>query len=164
MGYKSGIYNAFLFLHVLAVIVGFGGVLLNGIYASRARRYDPSQALAVLEVNGFVSTKVAEWFIIAAGVLGFGLVSLSDNVVSWGQTWVWLSILLYVVSLGVSHGLLLPRVRTMLATQAGLVAGTASADAPARMEALGKQVGMFSAALDLSFVVILALMIFKPGS
>jgi len=164
MGFNSGVYNVFLFLHVLAVIVGFGGVLLNGLYASRARRYEPAQTLAVLEVNGFVSSRVAEWFILAAGILGFGLVSLSDGVFSWGQTWVWLSILLYVVSLGVSHGLLLPRVRTMIATQAGLVAGTASADAPARMEALGKQVGMFSGALHLSFVVILVLMIFKPGS
>jgi len=164
MGFNSGVYNVFLFLHVLAVIVGFGGVLLNGIYASRARRYDPSQALAVLEVNGFVSTKVAEWFIIAAGVLGFGLVSLSDDVFSWGQTWVWLSILLYVVSLGVSHGLLLPRVRTMIATQAELASGSAPSETTARVAALGKQVGAFSGILHLSFVVILALMIFKPGS
>ncbi len=55
MGYESFLYNVFLFLHVLAVIIGFGGVLLNGLYASRARRYTPDQTLAVMEVNGFVS-------------------------------------------------------------------------------------------------------------
>lgn len=164
MGYDSFLYKLFLFLHVLAVIIGFGGVLLNGLYASRARRYTPDQTLAVMEVNGFVSMKVAEIFIYLAAVFGFGLVGLSNDVYTFGQLWIWLSIVVYVVSLGVSHGVLMPRVRTMTELQREVAAGTAGPDTPGRMEALGKQIGASSGVLHLAFVVILVLMIWKPGA
>jgi uncharacterized membrane protein len=164
MGYDSFLYKLFLFLHVLAVIIGFGGVLLNGLYASRARRYTPDQSLAVMEVNGFVSMKVAEIFIFLAAVFGFGLVGLSDDVYTFGQLWIWLSIIIYVVYLGISHGVLMPRVRALTALQRELAGGTAGPDAPGRIEALGKQIGASSGVLHLAFVVILILMIWKPGA
>ena len=164
MGYESFLYNVFLFLHVLSVIVGFGGVLLNGLYASRARRYTPDQTLAIMEVNGFVSMKVAEIFIYLAAVFGFGLVGLSERVYTFGQLWIWLSIVIYVVSLGVSHGVLMPRVRAMTNLQREIAAGTAGAETPSRMEALGKQIGASSGVLHLAFVAILVLMVWKPGA
>ena len=38
VGLNSGIYKFLLVLHLIAVVVGFGGVMLNGVYAARAKR------------------------------------------------------------------------------------------------------------------------------
>ena len=164
MGVGSFGYNVVLLLHILSAIVGFGGVILNGVYASRARQLPPEQNLAVMEVNSFVSMKVAEIFIYLVPIFGLGLVSMGDW--GWGSLWVWLSIVLYIVSLGVSHGALMPTVKKMLDLQREMVASGPPAGGPppqaAQLEAMGKRVGGMSAVLHLSLVVILVLMIWKP--
>jgi uncharacterized membrane protein len=171
MGVNSFLYNLFLLLHIVCVIVGFGGVVLNGVYAARAQKLPPAQGLAVMETNTFVSVKVAELFIYAVPVFGLGLVGLSDKVYSFSQLWVWLSLLVYVVALGVSHGALMPRVKRMLRLQHEMLdaapAGGAPAGGPppqvAEVQGLGQQIGMISMVLHLSLVVLLVLMIWKPG-
>jgi len=164
VGVGSFGYNVVLLLHILSAIIGFGGVILNGVYASRARQLPPEQNLAVMEVNTFVSMKVAEVFIYLVPIFGLGLVSMGDW--GWGSLWVWLSIVLYVLSLGVSHGALMPTVKKMLDLQREMVAAGPSAGGPppqvAQLEAMGKKVGGLSMVLDLSLVVILVLMIWKP--
>ncbi|MEO2104054.1 MAG: hypothetical protein ABGZ36_00275, partial [Actinomycetota bacterium] len=61
-----------------------------------------------------------------------------------------------------------PRVRRMVALQKDLVAaGPATGGPPpqaALLEATGKQIGAMSGFLHLSMVVVLALMIWKPGA
>ncbi len=168
MGIGSFVYNLVLLLHILCAIVGFGAVMLNGVYASRARALPPEQALAVNEVNTFVSLRIAEWFIYLVPIWGFGLVGLSDGVIEFSETWVWLSILLYAVALAASLFAMQPRVRRMLVLQREMVAAGPPAGGPppqaAQLEPLGKQVGAISGILHLSMVVVLALMIWKPGA
>lgn len=110
---------------------------------------------------------VAEYFIYAVFLLGLALVGLGDNLFDFGQTWIWLSTALFVAALGVSHGALRPRVRTMNALMEELAAAPATAGgAPpqaAELERLGKQVAALEALLDVTLVVILVLMVFKPG-
>ena len=161
MGVTSFAYRLVLLLHILSAIVGFGGVLLNGVYAARAKKRPPAEGLAVMEVNAFVSVKVAEIFIYLTAVFGLGLVGLSDKVWKFGQTWVWLAIVVYVVALGISHGLLMPRVKKLLAGMKSAVSGGGAP--PAELAKLEPQIGAISMALDLALVVILVLMIWKPG-
>jgi len=166
MGLNSFGYNVVLLLHIVCVIVGFGGVILNGVYAAKAQQLPPEQNLAVMEVNSFVSMKVAEVFIYLVPVWGLGLVGMSDTTYTFGQTWVWLSLVVYVLSLGVSHGALMPRVKRMLETQRDMVASPPSGPEDARIATLqagGKQVGAMSMVLNLSLVVMIVLMIWKPG-
>ena len=166
MGVNTFGYNVLLLLHIVCVIVGFGGVILNGLYAAKAQQLPPDQNLAVMEVNSFVSMKVAEIFIYLVPVFGLGLVGMSDKAYTFGQTWVWLSIVVYVLSLGVSHGALMPRVKRMLETQRDMVANPPSGPDDGRiamLQASGKQVGAISGVLHLSLVVILVLMIWKPA-
>ena len=166
MGVDSFGYNVVLLLHIVCVIVGFGGVILNGVYASRARRLPPEQNLAVMEVNSFVSMKVAEIFIYLTPVFGFALMGMSDKVFQISQMWIWLSLVIYVVSLGVSHGLLMPKVKTMLATQREMLDAPATGPDDPRvsvLESTGKQIGALSGVLHLSLVAMLVLMIWKPG-
>ena len=160
-------YDLVLLLHILAAIIGFGAVFLNALYGAQVRARRGSEGLAILQAN-FLVSKVAEYFIYAVFVLGFVLVLMSDDVWSFGDTWVWLSMLLYIVGLGLSHGILQPSVRRMIALMEEMeTAGPPAAGPPpqaAEMQEIGKRVGVTGAALNILLVVILYMMVFKPGA
>jgi uncharacterized membrane protein len=80
-------------------------------------------------------------------VLGFGLVSMSDDLVSMGDTWVWLSIVLWIALMGLLHGLIYP-------TQAAIARGDDGA--MTQMDKVGP-IGVILA------IVLLFLMVVKPG-
>jgi hypothetical protein len=165
-GYGSFSFNLFLFLHIVCAIIGFGGVMLNGVYASRAKKLPPAEALAVMEVNTFVSLNIAEYFIYATLGLGLALVGLSDTTFRFSQTWVSVSCLVYVVALAVSVRGLQPAVRTMLAVQRELVESPEGPEVATRAEQaarLERRIGMYSGVLHLALAVIIVMMIWKPG-
>jgi uncharacterized membrane protein len=171
MGITSTAYKIVLLLHILCAIVGFGTVFLNGLYGAQAKRRPGPGGLAIQEANLFVS-KIAEYFIYAVFILGIGLVSMSDDAWKFSQTWIWLAMLLYIVGIGVSHGVLFPNAKKMRDLAAEMVAaGPPPADAPpgpppqvAEMERRGKTLGAASTFLHLLLVAILVLMIWKPGA
>jgi uncharacterized membrane protein len=164
--YNSDFYDIVKVLHILCAIIGFGGVLLNGLYGAQAKARGGVAAAAIGHAN-FRVTQVAEYFIYATLVLGLALVGLGHNLFDFGQTWIWLSVVLFVGALGVSHGLLIPRVKRMNALFDELAAVPAGASSPppqaAELDALTKQIAMLSAVLDVVFVVLLVFMVFKPG-
>ena len=165
--YNSDAYNIVKILHILCAIIGFGGVTLNGVYGAQIRARAGREGAAIGQAVYRVST-VAEYFIYAVFVLGLALVGLGNNAFDFGQTWIWLSIILFVIGLGLSHGALRPRVRRMNALMEEMVAapaGTGGGPPPqaAQLEALGKQVAAIEAVLDVLLVVILVFMVFKPG-
>ena len=168
VGLNSGIYKFLLVLHLLAVVVGFGGVMLNGLYGARAKRAGGRQGLAVSEANFWVSDKVAEPFIYAVFVLGILLVLTSDDAWGFDQNWISFSMLLYIIGIGLSHGVMRPAVKRMNALQAELAgAGPApGAGGPppqvAELESLGQRVGVVGAVLNIIVVIVIALMVWKP--
>jgi uncharacterized membrane protein len=167
--YMSDIYKIVLVLHILCAIVGFGAVMLNAIYGQQAKARRGSEGLAISEANYLVS-KIGEYFIYAVFLLGIALVLIGDNVIDFGQTWVWLSMTLFICALGISHGLLAPRVRRLQALMREMIhmgppAAGAAGPPPqvTQMEGIGKQVALFGTTLQVLLVVILTLMIFQPG-
>lgn len=160
-------YDLVLLLHILAAIVGFGAVFLNALYGAQVRARRGSEGLAILEAN-FLVSKVGTYFIYAVFVLGIVLVLMSDDVWSFGDTWIWLSMLLYIVGIGLSHGVQQPSVRRMIALMEEMgTAGPPAAGPPpqaAEMQELGKRLGATGATLNVLLVVILYLMVFKPGA
>jgi uncharacterized membrane protein len=171
MGLDGDLYRIVLVLHILCAIVGFGGVLLNGLYAAQAKARKGPEGLAISQAN-FLVSKVAQYFIYGVFVFGVLLVPLSDEAWEFEQAWVWLAMALYLVALGISHGLLRPTVERIIGLQEQLVAmgpppaGATGGPPPQvlQLEEQGKRAGMFAAALQLLFVVILVLMVFKPGA
>ena len=163
----GGFYKFVLVLHILCAIVGFGAVVLNGIYGVQAKNRPGPGGLAIMQAN-YAATKVGEYFIYAVFVLGLALVGLSDPVWKFSQTWVWLAIVLYIVSLGISHGVLFPALKRMRVLMGEMVAAGPPQGGPppqvTEMQALGKRVGAAGATLDVMVVVILVLMVFKPGA
>lgn len=116
----------------------------------------------------FLVSKVGTYFVYAVFLLGLVLVLMSDDVWSFGDTWIWASMLLYIVGIGLSHGIQQPSVRRMIALMEEMeTAGSPAAGPPpqaAEMQELGKRLGATGATLNVLLVLILYLMVFKPGA
>jgi hypothetical protein len=168
--YDSGFYKFFLILHILCAIVGFGAVVLNGIYGQqmkvRMQSGKTTEALAIYDANFFVS-QIGEYFIYAVFVFGLITGLLGDPFIKFDQTWLWLSVVLYIIAIGISHGLLLPAVKRMGALMREVEAGPPPVGGPppqaAEMATLGQRIGTVGPVLNLFLVVILFLMVWKPG-
>ena len=174
-------YNVVLLLHILTAIVGFGAVFLNALYGRAAERRKGVEGLAIAEVNYDVSL-MAGYFIYAVPVFGILLVLMSDTgsgerAYEFSQAWISASFVLYIVGLGVSHGVLRPNMKAMHALMRELVAmpPASSAGPPAtgagagrppqvdEIERRGRTVGVAGAVLNLILIIILYLMVWKPG-
>jgi uncharacterized membrane protein len=169
MGITSGGYKLLLLLHILAVIIGLGTVALNGLYGRETRQRRGKEGLAIAEATEFVSG-IAQYVIYLIPVFGILLVFASDKVYSMSDAWISASLALFVVALGISHGVLGPNFRKMLGLMRELEAGPPAGAPPtgpppqvAELERRGRTVGMAGASLNILLVVLTALMIWKPG-
>jgi uncharacterized membrane protein len=169
---NSGTYKLVLALHILAAIVGFGGVFLNALYGQQAKSRRGREGLAIAEANYLVSN-IAEFVIYGVFIFGILLVLLSDEVWTFGQFWIWSSIALFIIGLGVAHAVLRPNVRRMNALMAELaeMGSPPMGDSPggpppqvSELEERGQRVGLAGTTLNVIVVLILFLMIWKPGS
>lgn len=169
MGIGSTAYKLVLMLHILAIIIGFGGVMLNGIYGAEAKKRKGPTGHAVGEANLHVS-KIAEKVIVTIPIWGILLVILSDGVWEFSQAWVGLALVLFILTMGFATAVQLKNQKRMV----GLAGELATAGPPpagasgpppqvAEMEALEKKLGMGGALLSVMVVVLIALMVFKPG-
>jgi hypothetical protein len=169
-GIDGGFYKFVLVLHIFCAIVGFGAVFLNGVYGAQMKARMQSgrvaEAIGIYEANLLVS-KIGEYFIYAVFILGFAVLGLSDSVWKFSQTWVWLSVVIYIVAIGLSHGVLMPAVKRMGVLMHEMAAGPPPVEGPppqaAEMASIGQKLGVVGPVLDLALIVILFLMVFKPG-
>jgi len=164
---NDGLYHFLFFLHISAAIVGFGGVVLNGVYGAQAKQRPGPGGLAITEANLFVTTKICEIAIYLVPIFGFGLIGASDSAWEFSQTWVIASLVMYVVALGIAHAVLLPNGKRMVELQREMLAGPPPAGGPppqvAQMEAAGKKLAAAGMTNNLLLVAILVMMIWKPG-
>ena len=165
-GLNSGIFKALLVLHILSAIVGLGAVMLNGLYAAQSQKRPGPAGRAVSEANYAVSN-IAEKVIYLIPVFGILLVLASDSAIKFSTTFVWLSLVLFIAALGVSHAVLIPGHRKINAMLLEMEQGPPPAGGPppqlAQIQALGKAQAAAGASLNVIVAVILILMIWKPG-
>jgi len=168
LAYESGLSNTFkvlLVLHILSAIVGIGGVTLNGLYAAQAQKRQGPTGRAVSEANLAV-TNVAEKVIYLVPVFGILLVFASNDFVKFSYTFVWLSLVLFVIAIGISHSALIPGHKKINSLLLEMEQGPSPVGGPppqvAQIEELGKRQGAAALVLDLLLVVILCLMIWQP--
>lgn len=166
MGYQGTAYNIVLVLHILASIFGLGGVSLNALYAAQSQQRPGPGGLAVAEAN-FAVNLVAEKIIYVVPILGLVLVWLSDGTWTFSQTWVWLSIVVYVLALAVSHSILLPGAKKINALLREMVEQGPPVGGPppqaAQLAALGKRMAAAGGFEHLMLAALILLMVFKPG-
>ena len=173
MGVDTTAYNIVFMLHIISIIVGFGGVILNGIYGSEAKKRKGAEGAAIGAANLHV-TEIAEKVIMTVPIWGIGLVLMSDGAWKFSQLWVGLALVLFILTMGFATGVQLRNQKRMsqlanelsMAGAGGPPPGGAAGGPPpqvAEMEALEKKLGMGGAFLSFMIVVLIYLMVFKPG-
>lgn len=156
MGVDTNLYNAVLVLHILAVVIGFGGMFIAGFYDNESRKLPGGEGLVVAQATMKVSSQIPTVAVCAVPILGILLVLMSDDVWKFSQAWVSLSFLLYIVLMGLAIGLQVPTLRKLMALRAA--GGNAT-----EVEALGKKAATVGGIVNVLWIVILVLMVFKPG-
>jgi len=145
--YRDTPYKIMLFAHILLIMIALSPAVVHTIlFKLEAKRPDGDPAAIARRVIG-LPTKIYDGALIVGAVLGFGLISMSDDVISMGDTWVWLSIVLWIALMGLLHGLIYP-------TEAAIARGDEGA--MAQMDKVGP-LGVIIA------IVLLFLMVVKPG-
>lgn len=148
-------YKLFLFLHLLAAIFAVGPLVGAATTASRALRTPDADAAR----SAARTVRIYSYVSVVVVVLGMGLMSAkapwdeSQHVAEIGDTWIWLSLLLWVAAMGVSLALLVPSL-TKAAAEIGASRGVGSLTG--RVAAGGGVVGLIYAAIVL-------LMVYQPG-
>jgi hypothetical protein len=172
VGTNSGLYKLFLVLHFLTIIIGFGPIVLAGVFGTKATARPGREGAAISLATFEVLEEWAEKFIYAAPVFGILLVLVSDDAWKFSQTWISLAFLVYFLAVGVLHGAHKPNLRRMNALMAELQAGAPGAGATAggpppqvaELELRGRRAAIVGGVLNLLLVVLLVLMVWKPGA
>jgi uncharacterized membrane protein len=149
------VFKLLLFLHLLAAVFAVGPLVGAATTASRALRKPDADAARsaarMIRLYSFASIVVV--------IIGMGLMSQkapwdsSEEVAKIGDTWIWLSLLLWVCAMAVSLGLLAP---SLIRAAAAIGGGGTVSDQVARVAAAGGVFGLIYAAIVL-------LMVYQPG-
>ena len=158
------LYELLLTLHILGVVFGIGPVVLNGVYAAKARKVGPPAQGAIMRTN-FEVGMIAEKIIYTIPVTGLLLVweGHDERGLGLDQTWLWLSLVLYVVALGISHGVMVPSAKKMQAIGARFASGQGTPADGAEAGGLQKKLAAGGMTLNLLTIVLIVLMVVQPG-
>lgn len=140
-------YNIVLVLHILSAFVAFSPAFVHPVLGEQSKAFDGtgrSTLLGFIVQNG---RRIYAPALIVTGILGFALQGMSDGAWEFGQTWIWLAILIWIVMNGLLHAVVLP-------------AEQAVADGDDAAESRLKAGGLAITAL---LVVMIYLMVDKPG-
>ncbi len=158
MGIDTNLYEFVLVLHILAVIIGFGGMFISGFYGNEALKRPGREGLAVAETTAKITALAPMMAIYSVPILGILLVLLSDDTWKFSEAWVSLSFLLYIVLLVLAITVQTPTVRKMIALRSG-----ADGAQPLEMQKLGRTAATVGGIVNVLWIIVLFLMVFKPG-
>ena len=158
MGVDTDLYNLVLVLHILAVIIGFGGTFIAGFYGRESENRSGREGLAIAETTLKVTGLAPTMAVYTVPILGILLILLSDDTWKFSEAWISLSLLLYIVLVALAVTVQVPAIRRMVAMRSG-AEGAQSMD----VQRLTKKVAMVGGIVNLLWVVVLFLMVFKPG-
>jgi len=152
----TGMYQLLLYLHIMSGMIWVGGAIYVQILALMVTRSgDPAELPVFARRVELIGTRV---FMPAAGVLLVTGIVMVLQLWSFGQAWVLVALILFIVSAVSGAVYLGPRAKR--AAQLFEAEGAQSEGARRLTDRL-----FLVARLELiSFAVIVALMVFKPGS
>lgn len=145
-------FKVLLALHLVAAVFAIGPLVHAATTASRGLRTKDAGAIAT-------SARVSRIYAIASVVvviLGFGLMSAKSpythqTVADFGDLWIWLSVLLWLVAAGLALFVIVPTLQK------------AAGDIESAPALVGK-VAASGGIVGILFAVIVFLMVYRPGS
>jgi uncharacterized membrane protein len=153
-----GMYELWLFLHILGAIVAFGFGFYAPIYGAMLS-HEPQHGNWYLRASKRVSDMVLIPVAISMVVTGTLLVATSGGMARFREPWLAISLVLYVVALAIVFVLQRPTVGKVIA----LTATPPGPDGPPpEAPALLSRLRLYGVVLLLLVVAIVALMVAKP--
>jgi uncharacterized membrane protein len=152
--------TVFVVLHVVSgvFLVGPMAILpMAGMRALRARE-------AATAASTARSVRLYTWLSLIVVVFGFGALGMSDPKyhTSIASTWIWLSLVAYVVAMVINLGLVVPALQRAAVELSGAAAAPAGAPAGAGKVAGYARVSAGSGISALLLVLVVVLMVVKP--
>jgi hypothetical protein len=147
------VFRILLALHLLFAVFAIGPLAHAVTTAGRGIRHGDGRATAYAARTARIYTYAS----LLVVVFGFALMSSKRNgktVAEFGDTWVWLSLLLWVAAAALSLAVVVPtldRATTLIEAEQSVVTLTA------RVAAAGGVIGLL-------FAAIVFLMVYRPGS
>jgi uncharacterized membrane protein len=140
-------YKVLFLLHITSIVVAFGPAVVQ---SALARQYVQDGPAAVQRFHSYAARngqRINGIALVLAGLFGILLIVTSEDLFKFDQTWINLAFLVWIAMNGVLHGMILP-------AEKKLAAGDSSA---------GGRLQAGEAIISLLFVVMLYVMIWKPG-
>ncbi len=148
------LYETLLFVHIVAVAVWVGGSIMLGFISSRVERTGDAQYRARFATSAGVVGPIIG--VSAALVLASGIwMVVESEAIELSQTWVWLGLALFGVSLVVGA--------TYFARASDRIVKALEAGQVEEADRRSRTFNTVSRLDTLLLVVILGLMVFKPG-
>jgi uncharacterized membrane protein len=156
------LYVFFVFLHVLAAILAFGTAMLAfpiiGAFADK----EPKHLNFALRLNYLLGRRAVTP--LALATFGFGIVLiLLGNWNLFETEWLWISTLLFLITVADAQLVTLPAVRRLVELTTAAADDTATASHP-EVRRLFRKVKIGGSLSAVLLVIITLLMIWKPGS
>jgi uncharacterized membrane protein len=142
-------YQLVYLLHIASVIVAFAAAFVHPRLGGLAKRLPGDAASQLNQTIVAGSVKLHFPALVLAGLFGTALIPMSDELYEFSQLWISLSYVVWFAMIAVLFFLLIPAERR--------VAGDPR-DADGE-----KKVAMFGGVLHLLLLVMLVLMVWKPG-
>jgi uncharacterized membrane protein len=138
--YDTG-FKIVLLLHILSVLVAFSPMFVLPLLARSGGEATSGAVLTYLQ-------RFATPAVVLAGFFGLAMIGMSDKVYKFSQTWVSLALLLWIIQVALFIFAILPAQRK-----------AAGGDAEA-----ARRVPMFTGMIHLCLLVLIYLMIWRPGA
>jgi len=140
-------FKIVLFLHILTVLLAFAPSFVHPLLTRQTTGFDATSRGKILGLMAGNGRRVYAPALIVAGLFGFALQGMSDGVIEFSQTWFWLAVAVWLAMNGLLHAMLLPAERAL-----------AGGD-----ESAAKKLDTAGAIMTVLLLVMLYLMIFRPG-
>jgi hypothetical protein len=151
--------SVLLWLHIGLAITGLGPTFTFPIWTAMARKAGPEHVPFALRTLHTIITRMVAPLAILLLLSGIGLILVAKwNL--FANEWLWIALILYLINLTLNLGVALPNLNAIL----GILA---SGEAPQRMseiEARGRRQRVLGMTSGLIVLVILGLMVWKPGA
>jgi uncharacterized membrane protein len=151
--------NFLLWLHIALAIVGLGPTFTFPIWTAMARKAGPEHVPFALRTLHTLITRMVAPLAILLLASGIALIVVGEwNLIA--NEWLWIALTLYVVNLTLNLGVALPNLNAVL----GILASGQAPQRQAELETRGKRQRLLGMASGLLVLVILGLMVWKPGA
>jgi len=161
----DGVYNFLLLVHLFLVIIAVGASFAIPVIAVQMRKLEGLGLTQATKASYDTARFLILPPLVLAGLVGPFLVMVSDDVISMGDTWISIGFVLWFAALAIVLGVLYPNEKKKVELTKDLE--DPASDKPklaTELDALYKKGAMFGGINHLIFILLLIVMIWKPGA